>query len=454
MKRTAPLSISRIKNAKAIDHDLWLSDDNGTRGLGRLYLRVSPGGSKRFYYRYPRAGGAREVTVPLGLCSRTKMPNHLTLVEARAVAAKLSAVCAPASPAISGLRVGTNVETAPVAASKGLKVREVCSNYVTFLKSENAASTAEVQSVFERFVYRSPLADVPAGEATKEQFMELLRAALQQSTHGTQRKLKSYLHSAFNRLLIADNDMASDAPPVDAQIKANPLAKITSTKKGGVRERNLKTDELRALWKRMQLPSDGSASVELRAARLTILLGGQRGIQLVRVERVRLDLEAGTILLMDTKGKGRRAKPREHLLPLPVQAKDELMWLDNYSKGFASPYVFAGAKPGKHMADRDIGRTVTALCKEMLAANECDTPFHFANFRSTVETQLAELGVPSDVMQYVQSHGLSGTQIKHYIRYKYFAEKLKALELLERLLRSLLDGSDPGRWDAAPADKK
>jgi hypothetical protein len=342
--------------------------------------------------------------------------------------------------------------TCVAAPATSLTVSDVCANYVAFLEGENAVSSTEVKSTFKRFVYSSELGKVPAKDATKEQFLVLLRAAKQQSSSSTQRKLGSYLKSAFNRLVGADNDMAVDAPPVDSQIEVNPLASITSSKKTGVREHPIKTNDLRALWKRMQLPARDSGTVKLRAARLALLLGGQRGVQLLRVPRELLDLEAGTILLKDPKGKDRRTSPRQHWLPVAGQAKRELQWLDSYSAELGSPFVFPATDPSERLGEKEIGMIIKAISDEMLAAGECLTPIQFADFRSTVETTLAELGVPSDVMQHLQSHGLSGVQKKNYMFYKYMAEMRKALALWERYLQSLLDGSDPGRWGSDIAD--
>ncbi len=44
------------------------------------------------------------------------------------------------------------------------------------------------------------------------------------------------------------------------------------------------------------------------------------------------------------------------------------------------------------------------------------------------------MGFHSDVRAQLQSHGLSGVQVRHYDRYDYLTEKRDALDALYRLL--------------------
>lgn len=474
MPTHVPLSASRIKKAKAIAHDLWLSDDDGTRTGGRLVLRVTPAGTKRFYFRPPRTKNSPASPVPLGVYSRTRKPNRLTLTEARYKAAMLSASImntrSPGEPerlALAGSRELTSgttpspstphdapaVTTAVPSAggparesvqkpSKRRTLIEVCRDYVQTLRSAGKISARDVENHLKRFIYRAEIGGLPAAEVTTEQFLVLLRSL--KDTPRTQRKVRSILHAAYARAITAKLDMTRDAPQGESGISVNPITSIERGKNGNARTRNLTIPEFRALWARMQLTPDNSSSLPLRAARLTLRLGGQRCDQLVRVPRAQLDTEAGTILLLDPKG--RRETPRLHLLPLPPQAKAELTWLNSHSASVGSPFVFAGTGPSKHLSSWEVSKLVTSLCREMLASGECISQFQFSDFRRTAETQLAAVGVSTDIRKRLQSHDLGGIQGKHYDMYEYFKEKTAALILWERYLDSLLDGTDPPRW--------
>lgn len=478
MSKHVPLSVSRIKQANATGHEIWLSDDDGTRGAGRLVLRVTLAGTKRFYFRPPRAKGPDGAPIPLGVYSRTKKPNRLTLTDARSAAAMLSASSnagptlplyeqlarasrskfresssgdmASASEPRAALTLtpaatdATGSAPAPVdVATEHPTVAQLCKDYVQSLKDKCKVSAPAVKNMFTRFIYAAEIGNLPASAATSEQFLELLRGLI--DSPRTQQKFRSYLHSAYAGAIRASTDMAVKASKAKSDVRANPITAIQySGQKTNARKRVLTIQELRALWTRMQLSADNSASLPLRCARLALLLGGQRCEQLLRVQREQLDIEARTVLLMDNKG--RRAEPRPHLLPLPAQAKAELLWLSNHSASVGCTFVFAGKSPAGAMSATEVSKLVTALCREMLVARECVAQFQFSDFRRTAETLLAAQGVPSDTRKHLQSHGLSGVQSKHYDMYEYFDEKCKALALWERFLDSLLDGTDPPRW--------
>jgi hypothetical protein len=72
----------------------------------------------------------------------------------------------------------------------------------------------------------------------------------------------------------------------------------------------------------------------------------------------------------------------------------------------------------------------------------CDSQFSFIDFRRTIETKLAQLGVSKDYRAQIQSHGLSGVQNKHYDKHDYMPEKTNVLTLWENFLSNLL--STPG----------
>ena len=431
MSTHLPLSVSRIKRAKAIGRDRWLSDDDGTRGAGRLVLRVTTAGTRLFYFRPARSKGSSGRAIPLGVYSRTTKPNRLTLTQARSAAALLAAptnVGTPALAALARLARGRSVEPTSSelppasvprdgpAVSEGAEARvrmaqapidgatpcttlsEVCRNYVQWMRSAGKVSARDVENYFKRFIYPADIGKLAAADVTSEKCLALLRSL--KDKPNTQKKLRSYLQSAYAQAIRAPRDMTMDAPQGEAGISINPIKPIEySGPKTNVRPRFLTVQELRALWMRMQLSAEAFGCLPLRAARLALLLGGQRCEQLLRVRRAQLDVEAGTILLMDPKGQ--RETPRPHLLPLAPQAKAELVWLRNYSASVKSPFLFPAKEPSEHLSAIQVSKLVTAWCRAMTAAHECDEQFQFSDFRRTAETQLAACGVPSDTRKHL-----------------------------------------------------
>lgn len=86
MTRVGLLTLQQIVNAKAEAGDIWLTDCEIVRGIGRLTVRISPSGTKRFYYRYSIGGSRR--AVPLGPFTATPRPGWITLEQARCLAQK------------------------------------------------------------------------------------------------------------------------------------------------------------------------------------------------------------------------------------------------------------------------------------------------------------------------------------------------------------------------------
>jgi hypothetical protein len=68
------------------------------------------------------------------------------------------------------------------------------------------------------------------------------------------------------------------------------------------------------------------------------------------------------------------------------------------------------------------------------AALDAIEGFQAKRVRSGVETLLASVGVSQDIRGRLQSHGITGVQVRHYDGHDYMPEKRKALETLYKLL--------------------
>jgi integrase len=202
-------------------------------------------------------------------------------------------------------------------------------------------------------------------------------------------------------------------------------------------KRSLSAAELHVYWKRIKA-APGSRGAILR---FHLLTGAQRAEQLARLTIRQWDRDAGTVLLLD--GKGRRKRAREHLVPLIPDAAQALEAM----AGDAGPYLFT-LDQGQHGAGYHTLRThVGKIALAMVDAGEAGATFTPGELRITVETRLAAAGVSKDVRAQLQSHGLGGVQGKHYDRHDYLDEKRDALERLRALL-------EPGRVVKMPARKR
>jgi molybdopterin-guanine dinucleotide biosynthesis protein A len=86
-----------------------------------------------------------------------------------------------------------------------------------------------------------------------------------------------------------------------------------------------------------------------------------------------------------------------------------------------------------------LAATVSKISQEMVKSRESRFSFISSDIRRTVETLLASKGISRDIRSQIQSHGLSGVQVRHYDRHDYRDEKRRVLEFLADLLHGSSD---------------
>lgn len=433
-------------NANNERQEKWLSDNVGTRGSGRLLLRISPQGTQRFYFRPYRTSGIAPRVIAIGLYSRIVKEGYFTLNQARLKVLELRQGLCRDSPANSFQRRGPNASTSepnpttgdsiPLSKSnsKG-SLLQMCQVYAQALEDSGKKSASNVKGYVDRLIGPSNIGHLDACELKTSQFTEFLRHVIAEHSGYAASKVRSILHAAYAHASRSHLDPTASHSLVNFNIEVNPISSIDALKQyQKARERYLRDTELKEFWKHIQLKKD--ASIGLRALRLCILLGGQRGEQLLSVSTSQVDLESKTILLIDPKG--RRSVPRKHLLPLCPQAETEIRWLLDYAGLVTSTSLFPGSIRGTTCRQETISGLVRQIRCEMEAKKLISEPFAFIDLRRTIETKFASLGVSQDVRAQIQSHGLSGVQNKHYNKYNYMTEKVEVLTMWEQHLASLL----------------
>lgn len=451
-----PLTSARIAAATPSKTTIWLSDDHGTRSTGRLLLRISPSGVKRFYWRFHDSDGDR-LTLPIGLYSRTSKEGYFTLQEAR-LAGRAVAAAHESTPINHAPSKGPNQQAkeptlAPpqplrhqVSAeeSQGPTLIDIVNSYVKGLQAANKPSGREFASVFRKHIEPSEISTLSAASISPEQITNLIRKVSGQSGQRTAAKVRSILYTAYKNAAGASTNPNLPHNELGNSITRNPVAQIRTIERAfKARTRTLQESELKHLWSRLQ-GDDRTLPLPIRALRVLLLTGGQRGAQLFRVELSNVDLDYGTILLMDPKG--RRTVPRPHLIPLTETAKSDVRFLHQLSVSIGSQFLFSSPKPKTHLLQSTVSQYVAEICRQMRLTKasdhegfEAQSHFQCSDLRRTAETMLARLGVSKDHRAHLQSHGISGVQDTHYDFYSYFAEKKAALELWEKYLNSLLE---------------
>lgn len=436
------LTIPIIESTKATTSEVWLSDNDGSRGSGRLALRVTLAGTRRFYFRYS-VGGRRQL-IPIGYYTRVPRAGYFTLEQAREVARGYAAV--HRVPATADVRSTVDVQAsakmtavgsaAPLRVLKAeptnvLTLSKLCHDYVDHLQARKAQSAKTARSYVRVHIDKSQWANVLASAFTGEEAAELLRRIVQAGHVTTSHHVRQLMHAAYEHACKSRLDPMKPAVEGGVQIAVNPIA-LTKSLARELKARSrppLTKLELGHFWNSLSAESR-QLDVACRAVRLSLLLGGQRGLQLLRCKLSEVDLDNDTILIHDAKG--RRTQPKPHLLPLTPSARQEVLALRQLARDLGSGWLIPGKFPSKHLTEGPVSRAVVAVSNSLLAGKQLSEPFRYANLRSTVESVLAALGISRFDRGLIQSHGTSGIQERHYDRFEYLPQKREALMAWER----------------------
>jgi len=324
---------------------------------------------------------------------------------------------------------------------------KVLENYEKYLLERGAESAEKVKGNFNRYI-RKPYPELCQKEAASITSRELLPPLEKLITAGkgpTALALRSQLYSAFQRAMTSENDPRTKDSDIIFGLQLNPVSKIPALsefKNAG--ERALSEKELAYYVNELKmLPQSAEKDVLM----VSLSLGGQRMEQLLRVNLSYIDFEGqcvidknknviqiATITLKDKKG--RRKKPRNHVLPIVGYAESILSRLKE-SKGSNSDNIFVD-KNGNLIHSRDASILVSGISDNLVAENKIKSPFKYADIRRTCETLLASYDVHKDIRAQIQSHGLSGVQNTHYDRYEYLLQKYEALTMWNTKLEELI----------------
>lgn len=375
----------------------WCSESLGY-GRGALQVRATKAGL-RFYYR---TGGSR-ARIPLGAAQG---PHAISLHQAREQCWKLAA---------------NRLDGKEGSFSLGALLKA----YATYLEQRGSTSASKVWAMLRRHVQSAEPAIWmrPARDIRPEDCVCLLEPLVTEGKHPTAIKLRTALHAAFE-LAVGAPLCAESGDFRSFGVLNNPVKRVRPIT--GVRplpERVLSVREFQALWGYLKMKQGPAGSV----LRFYLLTGAQRLEQLVRARRE--DLDEDGLTLWDRKG--RRVRPRRHLVPLIGPARLAMM-----AMGGAGSYLVSidGGRSSLHPST--LWRYVNGVASTLLAQGEVSFRFSPTDLRRTVETRLAALKVAPIVRAQLQSHGLSGVQSRHYDRHAYLDEKREALEQLYRLMNS------------------
>ncbi|MCM8612457.1 integrase family protein [Accumulibacter sp.] len=306
-------------------------------------------------------------------------------------------------------------------------LRALCEAYCALLDSRGKPSARQARSILKVHVFDAhpDIAALPARELTALQVASMVRKTREAGHERTAGVLRAYLSAAFTAGRKAPFDASLPAALIPFEVEANPVEAIPAI---AVRagNRTLSVDEMRTYLAKL---GDDIAD---RALLLALLAGGQRMAQLLRAKVSDYNPDEETLRLWDAKG--RRAIPREHVLPLAPRAAALVAGLAERAKARESTLLFS-THGLRQMAETTPGKRAAAISAAMGGE-----PFDLRDVRRTVETMLASMGLSRDTRAQLLSHGISGVQAAHYDRHAYTDEKRAALVAWEARLDEIETG--------------
>jgi integrase len=209
-------------------------------------------------------------------------------------------------------------------------------------------------------------------------------------------------------------------------LEVNPLARMPKRAKEKAKDRVLAPDEIRVLW--AALDDDRSVAAALRFLMPTGLRPGEAaGATIAELA----DLDNSVRACLEISGSRMKAG-RAHVVPLaPMALQIVRAQLEHVVDGqvhlFPSAFVDKGPV-ARHSLSQALHRLIKGLPDVAAIRRPYPTPH---DFRRTVATGLAALGIPREDRLAVLAHAQGDVHAIHYDKYDRLAEKRRGLEAWE-----------------------
>ncbi|MEL0630416.1 tyrosine-type recombinase/integrase [Psychromonas aquatilis] len=424
----ALFTLNKIIGFKTKQSSYYEWEDDGTKGMGRLGVKIFSSGSKRFVFRYYVDGNRKFIKIGDAPTSRE---NGVTLAAARLAAKKYGAMLqAGLDPRLElGLIKAEEENKVKVEAQKG-SIEQLFNSYTSQMKKDGKRTYKAVLKSLEKEVYPYIKPETKAKNVTKDDLVIILSHMIKRGALTQSNRVRSYLMAAFNYGLAHDNDPANFIDDAKFGLLFNPVSAIPKQKSAEkVGEHFLSDSEVKLLlndlnneFLRFQM---GNSIRNLIS--LLFYTGGQRPFELASSKWESINWEAKTLLITTDISKNKRP----HLVPLTESA---IFILSKQKENSGeSDFIFP------HRFDRERHITLDSLSRAIARyRNKTDIrPFIPRDIRRTCKTLMGELGISKSIRDRLQNHALHDVSSKHYDRYEYMPEKQRALEAWEQKLNEV-----------------
>lgn len=428
------LNDSSIAGLKARPSAYYVFRDDGTRGTGRLGVKVFPSGRKSFVYRY-QANGKRQFK-KLG-----DWPQF-SLEEATQHYAELAAM--------------THTERSGTFCKKNRPgtLTDLFRAFLAHKERSGHRSTIEKYKYLLEVLKKNKLftGDEIANEITSSQLTRCIQHWTKKGTLARADEVYKQLRALFEHGITADNDLMGDSASngIQFRITANPLKSIqrlTDVVTPG--DRYLSFEELR----KMHLLFDSNPELIKPDVQALLMLGiytcGQRPFELAHAQKSKYFPEQNKLVI----DKQYTKDGRDHFVYICEAAKKILeeqsaRYPDN---DFYFPNVNYENKIKKYEEKVKLNplkgytkptpgfdRSKWKGIIKVFSNSHFEKSFTMRDIRRTFKTLGGEIKIKKNMRDIVQYHVNSDVSSKHYDRYDYFNERKETTLRWELCLNTLL----------------
>ena len=378
--------------------------DEHTSGLG---FRISPGGTKTFFYRYRFAGKNRRYTID-------RYSDSFRLSDARTRADELRSYVKRGGDPAGEERRARQREAIEVTTFKEL-AKEFQAIHVSTLRKKT-------QDEHNRIINNElipALGKYNVLDITKTQVISMLdKKAIKDDKKTMANRIRARLHSIF------------EFGMQRGMLKENPVTGIKPYSTGETkRERFYDEKEIHILWNAFDSIDEPAGSIMKM-----LLLTGQRKTETMRMKWEYINGDVWTIPATLAKGKRTHHVPLSHLALEVLQEMKKLNGDKEYV--FSSP-----VKPDEPI--QELKRQVKHVRNHADDADNTVDDFRLHDLRRTAATHMAELNVDRTVLGKILNHkGIAGDGLVTaiYDRHDYLNEKKAALQKWAYRLEQIIAG--------------
>ncbi|MDH4572489.1 tyrosine-type recombinase/integrase [Salinicola acroporae] len=408
------LNEKQLRALKPREKEFTLSDD-GQRGVGRLQIRVRPGGAKDWLYVYYLNKRRRKVGIGA-------YPS-ISLADARRKAAELSGHLSDGDDPAKIVR-----EKRAASETSYGTLGDLIQAYTADMKERGRNTADEVMERCQRYV-KGPfpaLWSKPAKEVTSGDIRDILAHHIKRGLTTTTNRLRSWLHTAYQYGLAIEHDPRRQSV-IRWELETNPVSVVprqADWERQG--ERVVSGNELSAAWH--GLPQYSPAAMALR---LVMTTAGQRPQSLLRLRVENIDFDQGIIEIPAAASKN----GQPHVVPLNEYSRDILTYLCEKALARHSPLLFASPKnPDEHIGITSVPHLLGKWQRD--GKRERWSP---RDVRRTAKTVLGQLGVSKEDRDRLHGHAMHDVSSRHYDRYDYLAEKRAAMQVWAAWLNGVIN---------------